>query len=126
MPRTAYSKTPLSAPCRQSFQLPIRLLFISVILTCLTHISAVAEGGQQTISLSVTNAPLEKVFKEIQKQSGYTFVYTRELLQQTKPVTLRLSNARVDEAITQVLKDQPLTFVLVDRMIILKVKSPAI
>jgi TonB-dependent starch-binding outer membrane protein SusC len=74
----------------------------------------------QTISLSVTNAPLEKVFKEIQKQSGYTFVYTREVLAQAKPVTVKLSNVRVEEALAECLKEQPVTYSVVDRMVIIK------
>lgn len=104
---------------------PARFFTITALIFTITIMPAIAAGGQQSISLSVTNAPLEKVFKEIQKQSGYTFVYTRELLHQTAPVTIKLSKARIDEVLTLCVKDQPITFTVVDKMVIIKPKVTA-
>jgi hypothetical protein len=43
-------------------------------------LNASANGFSQKVSLKETNAPLDKVFREIKKQSDYTFVYTKALL----------------------------------------------
>ncbi len=40
-----------------------------------------AKGFAKQISLSEKNAPLEKIFLEIKKQSGYQFLYKDEMLQ---------------------------------------------
>src|SRR3546814_6018907 len=63
----------------------------------------------QKISLSKTNAPLKTVLKELRQQSGYNFVYTDELLQLSKPVAVRISDADFEEALRIIFSQQPLT-----------------
>src|SRR5688572_15218536 len=45
------------------------------------------------ITIREQNAPLEKVFKEIEKQSGYIFLYDKAILHQTKAVSIKATNA---------------------------------
>lgn len=99
-----------------------KYLTFTALLFIIAFTQTLAEGGQQTISLSVNNAPLEKVFKEIQKQSGYAFVYTRELLHNTKPISIKVSNAHIDEVLTLCVKDQPVTFLVAEKMVIIRPK----
>ena len=60
-----------------------------------------AEAGiyAQKISLSVRNAPIEKVFKEIEKLTGYHFLYTNEMLQDARKVTLEIKDGLLNEAL---------------------------
>lgn len=44
-------------------------------------LNASAKSFSQTVTLSKDDVPLEKVFKEISRQTGYTFVYTKSLMQ---------------------------------------------
>jgi hypothetical protein len=53
-------------------------------------LNASANGYSQNVSLNETNSPLDKVFREIKKQSDYTFVYTKALLKKANTVTLIL------------------------------------
>ena len=46
--------------------------------------------GFSQISISEKNAPLEKVFKAIEKQTGYVFFYDLVLLQQAKTVSIKV------------------------------------
>jgi len=67
----------------------------------------------QKVSLSLTNVSLEKVFSEITRQTGYSFLYTDEVLNSTKNVDIRIKNVSLDVALEHVFKNQPLTWSIV-------------
>ncbi len=107
--------------CHPRIHLPYRhLLQLTAAVLMVTCIQAGGRGYSQTITLSVKNAPLEKVFSEIQKQSGYSFTYTRESLEKAKTVTLSVKDAAVREVMDLCLKGQPLAYTIVDRIIIIQ------
>ena len=91
-----------------------------MLATCLC---ASAKGYSQTITLSQKNASLEKVFKEINKRTGYTFVYTESLIQKAKKVTIVTKNASLEEVLKLCFKDQPLTFSILNTLVIIKEKG---
>ena len=69
-------------------KLTIFLLFVSIL-------EVSASGYGQKINLSEHNAPLEKVFKEIKKQSGYHFFYEMGLVDLTKRIDIKIHNAEI-------------------------------
>lgn len=94
--------------------------FTAIILlsACLTA----SANGYSQITLSEKNAPLQKVFKEIQKQSGYDFFYTYELLQQAGAVTVRVNNVSLEKALEESLKGKDLTYEIVNKTVVIKEK----
>ncbi|MFA6336125.1 MAG: hypothetical protein WCX48_11370, partial [Bacteroidales bacterium] len=44
----------------------------------------------QNVSLNFKDSPLKSVLKEIQKQTGYTFVYNDNLIQSSSPVSVKV------------------------------------
>lgn len=80
-------------------------------------------ANSQTITLSMKNAPLEKVFAEIQKQTGYNFVYRWEVLENSKKIDLSVVNSNIREVLEICLKEQPLIYKIVDRTIIINEKT---
>ena len=91
-------------------------------------LTAGAKSYSQKISLSLKNAPIEKVFKEITNQTGFTFFYTESLLKKAKKVTVAISDVTLDEALKECFKGQVLTFSIVNQLIVIKEKgnTPAI
>lgn len=85
-----------------------------------------AAGTAQTITLSLRNTPLGKVFTEIRKQTGYTFLYTDEQLSTAKPVTLQVQNATLEKVLEQCFRTQPLTYAVNGKTIIVKRKAPVV
>src|ERR1700754_362079 len=79
-----------------------------------------ATGFSQGVTLSFRNASLERVFKEVKKQTGYSFVYTRELLDEANGVTIKTENLPVQETLERCFQGMPLTFVIRDKFIIIK------
>jgi TonB-linked SusC/RagA family outer membrane protein len=98
----------------------MKLLLLLIIASCL---QAGATGYAQTINLSLTNAKLEKVFKEIEKQSNYRFIYTREQLESTKSLTIDVKNASIQTVLDFCFKEQPVTYTVEELYVIVKRKD---
>jgi TonB-linked SusC/RagA family outer membrane protein len=82
-----------------------------------------AKAYSQEITLSLSNAKLETVFTEIQKQTDYRFIYTREELEDSKKVNIEVKKVDVETVLRLCMRDQPLTYVLEDRFIIIRLKE---
>lgn len=83
-------------------------------------IQANAGGYAQTVTLSLKDASLETAFKQINKQTGYTFIYTKSTLQKAKRVSVSIQNASLEQALHECFKNQPLAFSFYEKLIIIK------
>ncbi|GAO43072.1 TonB-dependent receptor [Flavihumibacter petaseus] len=92
-----------------------------LLLTACLQVSA--RGYAQRITLSEKNANLEKVFREIRRQSGYNFVYTRQLVENARKVTIHVENATLESALDACFRGQPITYTLFDSTIVIKPRS---
>jgi TonB-linked SusC/RagA family outer membrane protein len=88
-----------------------------ILFGALLQVSAHSNGQ---VTLSEKNAPLQKVFKKIQRQTGYDFLYSYELLQQAGNVTIDLHQASLPEALNECLRGKLLTYAIVENTIIIK------
>ncbi|MEP7375282.1 MAG: SusC/RagA family TonB-linked outer membrane protein [Chitinophagaceae bacterium] len=77
----------------------------------------------QLISFSVNKEPLEKVFLLIEKQSGYNFIYSAEMLAKTSPVTLTVSNQSIEPVLIKCFAGQPLQYAMDEKHILVKEKK---
>ena len=68
---------------------------------------------------------LEQVFAEIKKQTGYTFVYTDALLQKAKLVSINAKDAALEKVLEDCFRDQPLTYSILNKIIIIREKEIA-
>ncbi len=87
-----------------------------------------ATGYTQTVSLMVKDAPLETVFQEIRKQTGYNFIFTTEVISAANPVNINVQNASLRDVLDICFQNQPLSFTIEDKFIVIKRKiiKPAI
>lgn len=97
----------------------MKLTAILILVACLE----VSAKGYSQITLSEKNAPLTKVFKEIQKQSGYDFVYTYELVEQAGNISVMLQNVTLQQALDECLRGKPLTYTISDNTVVIKIKN---
>src|SRR5680860_270867 len=100
----------------------LRIMKFTIFLIVLGVCQVKATTWGQEIFISVENAPLQEVFQEIRKQSGYDFIYTTELINQSRPVTLHVSGLPVSEVLKLCLADQPFTYMVDNKTIILRKK----
>ncbi len=102
--------------------IPKQMLLIMKFTAILLFVAClqVSATGYSQITLSERNAPLQKVFKEIQKQSGYDFLYPQTLLEQAGKITIELKNASLQQAVEECLKGRGLTYTILEKTIIIK------
>ena len=93
---------------------------MTVFLLLAACLQVSAKGYSQKISLSVREASLGQVFKEIQRQSGYSFWYKTRQIDQAAKVTLDLKNATLEEALRQCFKDQPFDYFIVEQNVVIR------
>lgn len=86
----------------------------------LFQVSVYANGLAQ-ITMSYNKAPLERVMQDIKKQSGYDFVINVKALDVSKPVTVQFTNKSLEEALTFILRDQPLSYEIENKIITIKI-----
>lgn len=74
------------------------------------------------VTLSLKNAPVEKVFFEIERQAGFGFLYTKNMLAGLPKVSIHVRNATVNEVLNECFKGQPLEYSIENNMIIVREK----
>lgn len=85
----------------------MKLTAIFLLAFCL-QISA--RTYSQQVSLKTSGASLEKVFAQIEKQSGYSFVYSKKTLEHALPVSVDLINTPLPQVLAVVFRGQPLSY----------------
>jgi TonB-linked SusC/RagA family outer membrane protein len=101
--------------------LSMRLLLVLITAACL---QVSARSDAQYISLSVQDAPLERVILLIEQQSAYRFVYSQQAISISKPVTVNVNNENISNLLKLVFAGQPLTYTVNEKYIVLKL-APA-
>jgi len=85
------------------------------------HVSAA--GYSQRVSVYLKNASLEQVFETLNKQAGYNFIFNSHMLARSKKVDIQVSNVSVEEVLDVCFKNQPFTYVIQNKIIIVKEKE---
>ncbi|OQP59590.1 hypothetical protein A3860_36995 [Niastella vici] len=95
---------------------------LTILLLIVSVLEVNARGFSQNVTLNEKNAPLESVFQKIEQQTGYYFWYEDNMLGIAKKVNLVLDQAPLTEALKRCLENQPFSYTIVDKTIILKEK----
>ena len=82
-----------------------------------------AKGLTQKVTLSLKEAPLKTVFVELNRQTGYNFLYSDEALTEARPVTITVKNLPLDQVLELCFRDQPLEFKIGDGSIVVKKRA---
>ncbi len=75
------------------------------------------------VTLSLKEAPLEKVFREIERQTGYGFLYTKKMLNDAPKVTIEVKNASVNEVLNQCFEGKSLDYTFDNNTIVITRKA---
>lgn len=112
----------LPQPKRQitkTFWLAMKLTAVILLAACL---QVSAAGFSQQITLSEKNVPLEKIFSEIRKQTGYEFFYSTSMMESAKKVTINIKHASIKDVLDVCFNEQPLNYTIYEKTIIVKAK----
>lgn len=97
--------------------------FTSILLLLCFQAGAVTLA--QTVTLSETNAPLKKIFKEIHRQTGYEFLATSEMLKDSRPISINVTNETLDKVLALCFEGQPLEYIIDEKVIVVQRKPPS-
>jgi hypothetical protein len=96
----------------------MKLTIVLLVATSLQFAHATSFG--QKINLDKKNVTLEQALIEIQKQTGYNFFYSQEMLKDTKPFNISVSNSLLKDALKICFQGQPVTYVINKNTIVVK------
>lgn len=99
----------------------MKLTALIFLIGCL-HVSA--KGLSQGVTLKLSDAPLERLFSEIKKQTGYVVFYDYAAIKEAKNVSVDVKNITVEQLLNQAFKGQPFDFTIEDKTIFVTKKSP--
>lgn len=99
-----------------------RVMKITAFLLLVAALQVSAKGFGQSVTLNLKNASLQKAINEIEKQTGYSFVYSKEQLAQAKAINVTVSNEKLEKVLDLVFKDQSLSYTISGKYIALKQK----
>jgi TonB-linked SusC/RagA family outer membrane protein len=102
---------------RYKIMLIMKLTFVLLIISIL---QVNAESYGQKITLSTNKVPLEQVFKQIRKQSGYTFLYNTRLLKSARNVEINVKDAAIEDVLKLCFAQQPFTYTISKNTVIVR------
>ncbi|HRO45905.1 TonB-dependent receptor [Agriterribacter sp.] len=88
-----------------------------------SFLSVYGKSSAQQITLSGKNLSLKKIFSVVKEQTGYVLFSKTELLEQSRPVTIDARDMPLQSFLEEVLKDQPLSYLIRDKTIFLYQKN---
>ncbi len=95
----------------------------TIILLFYLGLQAATPLFSQEISLSLKKADLEDVFKAIQGQTHYRFVYTSDQMRVSQKVTIEVHKTTLDKVMEICLQNQPLTYKLEEKLVVIRFKD---
>lgn len=108
---------------RRSLIKTLKIMNITAILLLACCLQVSARVNSQGVTLNVKNAPLQKVFQEIKKQTGYSFMYTETILKEAKKVSMEVKNSSLQDALAICFSSQPFTYKIINQTVVVQPKE---
>ncbi|MBC7947218.1 MAG: TonB-dependent receptor [Chitinophagaceae bacterium] len=87
------------------------MMKFTVLLIVAFSLQSFARGyGQDNISLQLERVHLKKVFKAIEEQGAFRFVYKDDILPKDQKVSINVENASIDDVLKRILQNTALTY----------------
>ena len=123
MQLTAHGKVPL-CPGQRMFSTQIVLMTkFTFLLVFIATLQVSARTMGQTMTASFKNASLNEVFREVEKQTGYTFVFSGVQMQQAGKITAAFKGTSLQQVLKEIFREQPFTYQLSDKYIVVQQRS---
>jgi iron complex outermembrane receptor protein len=88
-----------------------------LLLVTALHVSA--GTFSQNVTISGKDLSLNRIFRIIKNQTGYSFIYNKVLLEKMETITLHVTNVPVSEVLTTCLKGNDLQFSITNGAIVI-------
>ncbi len=97
---------------------------LTPLLLLIAALQVNAKTSAQTVSNSGKAVSLQKLFASIKEQTNYTFFYRKEDLNSIPPISIKLKEEPLLEALEEILMGQPLEFEIQGKTVFITKKIP--
>lgn len=108
-----------------TFKRTIKIMKLTVLMLaiCLSQVVAATYAQTTKLNVSAKNETLEKVLKQIEKQSQFLFFYNLEEVNKNERISLTKKNANIQEVLDAIASKTGLKYTIKDRHIVLTVSE---
>lgn len=96
---------------------------LTTVLIIVTLLQVSAASFAQKVTYKNSKATLEQIFREIRRQTNYNVLISADNLKDASPQEVDFKNASLEDVLTQILADKPLTYSIEDKSILIKEKE---
>ncbi len=101
----------------------IRAMKLIAFLTFVVIFQLRAEVHSQSFNFNETNTTVKQMFKQIEKNSKYSIFYRLDQVNLDQKVSVLAKQGTIENVMSQVLRNQPLTFEVVDEVVVVKLAA---
>lgn len=104
------------------------LLNLYLFTFCFNGVSSHAANnafGYISQPISMSGVTIEQVLNKIESVSEYVFLYNNETIQPNRIVSIKSDNGDINEILTDIFKDTPISYKVVDKQIVLSASNSA-
>ena len=94
-----------------------------LIFVTLMQVTASVYSQNTLLSLNMQNSSLKAVFREIENQSEFTFLYNDAKIDVNKEVSVEFQSGKVEDVLNKVLNGSGIAFVVIDKQVVLAGKE---
>lgn len=96
---------------------------ITIVLLTAACLQVSASGYSQNVTFSGKDVPLKKIFKAVEKQTGYVFFYDAGLLRKISPVSVDVKNVSLSAFLDECFKNRPIEYMFENKTIFIVEKQ---
>lgn len=100
----------------------LKVMKITAVILLTTCLQAAAAGYGQKVTISEKDAPVEKIFSLIRKQTGFQFLYANQVLADARKVTIQVKNAELEDVLAATFNGQPFEYHIKDKTIVVRMR----
>ena len=101
----------------------IRIMKLTAVFLLAITMNVSATGHSQDVTLNLSSTSLQKIFKEIRKQTGYVFFYKTDVLKDQPRINVSVRKATINDVMEACLSDLPLSYSIIDKTIVIRAKE---
>lgn len=101
----------------------IRAMKLIAILTLAVIFQLRAEVHSQSFNFNESNTTVKQMFKQIEKNSKYSIFYRLDQVNLDQKISVLSKDGTIQNVMSQVLQNQPLTFEVVDEVVVVKLSE---
>lgn len=96
------------------------IMRLTAILIIISTLAVSAKSYSQKVTLSLKDEPLENAFAAIRQQTGYSFLWNEQTLQNIPAINVYIQQESVEDAIKECLKGLPLAYQIHGKVVYIK------